>query len=223
MIEWVPTERAAVATVQVAVPPRVQSPIQTPPSETETRPVAGVPSPVVTMGEYFMDNGEDALIMTTDPLESPPMRVRLEQRRDEVEAGWPDLLSAWRLTPTEAQAPGGERLADVQLRVRGALEHRLADQLFVELGFNYERVSELLGGPFDNAESLNLFADPNRYLPGGTAAAPQSTLNPNAGRLLIDAQWKNDDGRTGNDVARASVAWQASKGSGPTRAAPTTT
>lgn len=90
--------------------------------------------------------------------------------------------------PSSRDVRVGGRVNDVRGRVlRGALEHRVTDHLFVELGFNYERVSELLGGPFDNAESLNLFADPNRFLPGGTSAAPQSALNPNAGRLYIES------------------------------------
>jgi outer membrane receptor protein involved in Fe transport len=70
--------------------------------------------------------------------------------------------------------------------LRGALEHRFTDEFFVELGYNYETVSELRGGPFLNAESINIFADPNRYLPGGTAARPVTTPNPNAGRMFIE-------------------------------------
>lgn len=46
--------------------------------------------------------------------------------RDEVEAGWPEALAGWRFTPTEAQAPGGERLVEVQLRARGVIERLLA-------------------------------------------------------------------------------------------------
>ncbi len=49
-------------------------------------------------------------------------------RREEVEAGWGEILAAWRAHPTEAQAPGGERLVDVQLRARGVIE-RLLDRL----------------------------------------------------------------------------------------------
>ncbi len=43
------------------------------------------------------------------------------------------------------------------------------------------------GGAFNNAESINLFADPNRYLPGGTATARQTALNPGAGRLYFES------------------------------------
>ncbi|WP_414660818.1 hypothetical protein [Horticoccus sp. 23ND18S-11] len=90
--------------------------------------------------------------------------------------------------PTDRDPRVGGRLNRVQgSLLRGAIEHRVTPQLFVELGFNYESVSELLGGPFDNAESVQIQADPNRFLPGGTAAAPQAALNPNAGRLFIES------------------------------------
>lgn len=89
--------------------------------------------------------------------------------------------------PTARDVRVGGRVNDLQGKLfRGALEQNIATDLFVELGFNYESVSELLGGAFDNAESINIFADPNRYLPGGTAAAPQTALNPNSGRLYIE-------------------------------------
>jgi probable phosphoglycerate mutase len=39
----------------------------------------------------------------------------------EIADRWGDILSAWRLRPTEANAPGGERLDEVQGRVRPAL------------------------------------------------------------------------------------------------------
>ena len=49
---------------------------------------------------------------------------------DDVEAGWGDILRAWRRDPLAAWAPGGESIGDVQDRVRPALEAlltRLAD------------------------------------------------------------------------------------------------
>ncbi len=70
--------------------------------------------------------------------------------------------------------------------LRGAIEQRITENFFVEFGFNYEDVHELRGGPFFEAESIDLFADPNRYLPGGTAARPQTALNPRAGRLYLE-------------------------------------
>ena len=81
----------------------------------------------------------------------------------------------------------GGRVNDLQGKLlRGALAQKITTDLFVELGFNFESVSELLGGAFENAESINIFADPNRFLPGGTTAAPQTALNPNSGRLYIE-------------------------------------
>jgi probable phosphoglycerate mutase len=50
--------------------------------------------------------------------------------RDEIEAGYHDVLAAWRRTPLEAWAPGGESLPEMQARVRPALTlllERLAD------------------------------------------------------------------------------------------------
>ena len=41
--------------------------------------------------------------------------------RDEVDARYAPILAAWRRRPTETWAPGGESLADVQVRVRTAL------------------------------------------------------------------------------------------------------
>ncbi len=107
-------------------------------------------------------------------------------------AGAPDTrdygLTDNAIYPTDRDVRVGGRLNRLGGRVvRGAVEHRVTDDLFVELGFNHELVAELLGGPFDNAESINLFADPNRFLPGGTATARQSAANPNAGRLYIES------------------------------------
>ncbi len=39
----------------------------------------------------------------------------------EVETGWPDLISGWRLDPVAFHAPGGELLVEVDARVREAL------------------------------------------------------------------------------------------------------
>ena len=65
-------------------------------------------------------------------------------------------------------------------------EQQVARDLFFEIGANNEHRHELSGGTFNNGESINLFGDPNQYLPGGTAAAPRTTPNPNAGRLYIE-------------------------------------
>jgi broad specificity phosphatase PhoE len=65
---------------------------------------------------------------TAVPLRGDPGVVEIGQGeweglpREAVDARWGDLLAAWRAHPTEAQAPGGERLVDVQLRVRGVIE-----------------------------------------------------------------------------------------------------
>ncbi|MEO6246472.1 MAG: TonB-dependent receptor plug domain-containing protein, partial [Opitutaceae bacterium] len=90
--------------------------------------------------------------------------------------------------PTDRDVRVGGRMNVLHGKVlRGAVEQKITDTLFVELGFNYEAVAELLGGSFDNAESINIFADPNRFLPGGTTAARQTALNPYAGQLYVES------------------------------------
>ena len=42
--------------------------------------------PVGIRPRYYSDNGEDALIMTTDPLQSPAMRERVAKLRADLEA-----------------------------------------------------------------------------------------------------------------------------------------
>ncbi len=52
------------------------------------------------------------------------------ETHDEIMRRWPDELAAWRRRPTEAWAPGGESLAQVQARVAPALRsvlERLGD------------------------------------------------------------------------------------------------
>jgi len=45
--------------------------------------------------------------------------------RDEIMARYGDVLAAWRRTPVQAWAPGGESLPEVQARVRGGLRRVL--------------------------------------------------------------------------------------------------
>ena len=64
--------------------------------------------PVGIRPRYYSDNGEDALIMTTEPLASPPMRQRIGRLRAAVDASpapspVPD--------PEAAAAAAGEALA----------------------------------------------------------------------------------------------------------------
>jgi ribosomal-protein-alanine N-acetyltransferase len=46
--------------------------------------------PVGVRPRYYSDNGEDALIMTTEPLDSAPMRERLARLRSALDAGGVD-------------------------------------------------------------------------------------------------------------------------------------
>jgi iron complex outermembrane recepter protein len=111
--------------------------------------------------------------------------------------------------PTDRDVRVGARLNRLYGKLlRASLEQKITNDLFLELGFNYESVSELRGGPFDNAESINVFADPNRYLPGGTAAAPQRTLNPNAGRLYIESFPNGTEFRNVTKEVRLTTSYQ---------------
>lgn len=90
--------------------------------------------------------------------------------------------------PTDADPRVASRLNDIDGWVlRGTIEHQLAENLFLEVGANYEKRREMAGGLFNPAEGINILGDPNRFLPGGTAAAPQTAANPNVGRLYIEA------------------------------------
>jgi broad specificity phosphatase PhoE len=70
---------------------------------------------------------------------SPPGRMRSDRgfleigqgaweglTRTEIEARYADVLAAWRRTPVEANAPGGERLVEVRARVEPSLRALLA-------------------------------------------------------------------------------------------------
>lgn len=68
---------------------------------------------------------------TTPPVRPDPDLMEIAQgaweglRREEVEAGWPEVLESWRATPTDVQAPGGERLIDAQRRAAAVLDRTL--------------------------------------------------------------------------------------------------
>lgn len=111
--------------------------------------------------------------------------------------------------PTERDARVGGRLNRLNGKLlRGAIEQRITNDLFVEFGFNYESVAELQGGPFQLAEALNIFADPNRYLPGGTAANRQTALNPNAGQLYIESYPNGVESRNLTKEARLTTSYE---------------
>jgi ribosomal-protein-alanine N-acetyltransferase len=55
--------------------------------------------PVGLRPRYYTDNGEDALIMTTDQLRDPPMRQRIAGLREAIDAAPPPLPPAERFAP----------------------------------------------------------------------------------------------------------------------------
>jgi len=111
--------------------------------------------------------------------------------------------------PTDRDVRVGGRLNSLHGKVlRGSLEQKITNDLFVEFGFNYEAVAELRGGPFDRVESVNIFADPNQYLPGGTATARQTALNPNTGRLYIETFPSGTELRNVTKEARLTTSYE---------------
>jgi ribosomal-protein-alanine N-acetyltransferase len=62
--------------------------------------------PVGLRPRYYSDNGEDALIMTTDQLRDPPMRERIARLRAAIDAAPPPLSPAERLALANGEEPG---------------------------------------------------------------------------------------------------------------------
>jgi ribosomal-protein-alanine N-acetyltransferase len=61
--------------------------------------------PVGLRPRYYSDNGEDALIMTTDQLRDPPMRDRIARLRAAIDAAPPPLSPAERLALGNGEEP----------------------------------------------------------------------------------------------------------------------
>ncbi len=59
--------------------------------------------PVGIRPRYYTDNGEDALIMTTEPLGSPPMRERIARLRAAVDAAPPPSAEPSSPAPSRAE------------------------------------------------------------------------------------------------------------------------
>jgi len=111
--------------------------------------------------------------------------------------------------PTEADPRVGSRLNDIDGNfIRAVVEQKVTDHLFVELSANREKRHEWSGGLFNAAEGVNLLGDGNRYLPGGTATVPQTTLNPNAGRTYLEALPNGTERRDLTAELRLSVSYE---------------
>ncbi|HEX9551363.1 MAG TPA: hypothetical protein VF971_09735, partial [Candidatus Limnocylindrales bacterium] len=61
--------------------------------------------PVGLRPRYYSDNGEDALIMTTDQLRDPPMRERIARLREAIDAASAPLPPADRFARSSNQEP----------------------------------------------------------------------------------------------------------------------
>lgn len=57
--------------------------------------------------KYYQDNGEDAIIMTTEGFETPAFQERLAARAAELEARWPGCIAAARAAMGIADAEDG--------------------------------------------------------------------------------------------------------------------
>ena len=64
--------------------------------------------PVGLRPRYYNDNGEDALIMTTDPLRDPPMRQRMARLRAAIDAAPPPSPSTERRADQRADQAGDQ-------------------------------------------------------------------------------------------------------------------
>jgi iron complex outermembrane recepter protein len=98
----------------------------------------------------------------------------------------PSLLDS-SIFPVEVDPRVRSRQNDIRGSIgRAFVEQKISPDLFVEFAANFERRRERSGGTFNNVESIEIRGDPNQYLPGGTAARPQTALNPNAGKLFLE-------------------------------------
>lgn len=109
---------------------------------------------------------------------------------------------------TSVFGPGATRDTNFD-RLVSAIEHRFTPAVTLELAYLHERTKQWVISPVNNL--LVYGGDPNLSLPNPNGSG---TLipNANAGRLYFDAQWKSDDGRTGNDVLRAALAMRLDRG-----------
>lgn len=90
--------------------------------------------------------------------------------------------------PTSVDPRVSARINDIRgNQFRMWVEQRVTSDLYFEFAFNHEERREQAGGTFDTNDSLNIRGDANQYMPGGTTAAPQTVLNPNAGGLYIES------------------------------------
>lgn len=104
--------------------------------------------------------------------------------------------------------PGAGRDTNLD-RVMATVEQRLGRTVTLELAYNRERSKQWVKAPVNN--SVLLTGDPNLVIPdpaGGAVPVP----NPNVRGLYLESRWVIDRGQTGNDVARASLAWSLDLG-----------
>ncbi len=86
---------------------------------------------------------------------------------------------------------------------------RATPALTGEFSYVHERTKQWVISPANN---LTLYGgDPNTVIPNPDGVGAP-VANPYAGRAYLEAQWKTDDGRTGQDVWRAALAYTTDRG-----------
>ncbi len=102
---------------------------------------------------------------------------------------------------TSTFGPGAKRDTNFDRLVTTA-EHRFSRDIVGEASYLHERTRQWVISPGNN---FTIGGDPNVVIPNPDGSATPVT-NRNVGRMYIDSQWSGDDGRTGNDVLRGSLA-----------------
>lgn len=87
-------------------------------------------------------------------------------------------------------------------------EQKITNDFYLELAANYEELARQIGGTLYLADALNIRADPNMYLQGGTAASPVTTPNPNAGKLYIESVPEGFDYKFKTREARLTASYE---------------
>lgn len=104
--------------------------------------------------------------------------------------------------------PGSARDTNFD-RFVGRIEQRVGQDVTLEFAYNTERAKQALKSV--QANLVVLGGDPNSVIPNPDGTAT-TVPNPNAGQLYTESRWVGDTGKSGNDVARLSAAWNLNLG-----------
>lgn len=130
---WRQAALAGARLARPADPPRIPVPAR-PPVEIVHSPLARTRQTADAVAQAMRDvHGPDAIPAPRADRDLLELGQGVWEglHRDEVMSRYPDELEAWRLRPTAAQAPGGERVIDAAVRARRALV-AMIDRLVAE-------------------------------------------------------------------------------------------